>query len=263
MMIDFAEKDAKAEAINFVTIKNGKYRIYEVKDIQYLSHAYVYYLTSIPIYHEVIFGYDNFERLIKYIESEYYTEEELLLPCASLKELEKRGKFLIYQYASQVPLTHTWKYELREDKIIDPLSGFRLFDSADKDFVAHYLQLWKELQKLRRPTTIFPYVDKDVSEFAKASVYFSLIQIADPDDFSLPDVQEYFRSHARDIVKCCYENGRMDIVMYLINNDYIKKPTMQKLLEMANNKKDSQFAAVILDKLKDKQPKNKSAKFVL
>mgnify|MGYP006873006419 CR=1 FL=1 len=94
-------------------------------------------------------------------------------------------------------------------------------------------------------------------------VYFELIPYANEDDFSLPDVEEYFRSYARSIAKEAYENGRKDITMYLINKGYVKKPTLQMLLDIANEKEDAPFAAIILELLKDKKPKNPSSKFAL
>ena len=257
------EEEAKARAIQKELVKDGKYRVYVIdNEDNNKNHEYLaYYLTDYPI-DNTFYRVESFEEFIKTIESSFYTEEEILAPCPSLAEFNRRVHFLLYTYPKQVNPMYNWKHNHTNNEIVNPFVEDMGFNSKNREFVNHYILLWKGLQKLRRPT-IFPSISSDISNYLKADVYITLIPFADPDDFSLPDAEGYLRSNARNIAKIAYLNDRSDITLYLIEKGYIKKPTLQKLLDMANEKEDAQLAAIILDKLKDKKPKNPSSKFAL
>lgn len=250
------EEKAQAEAVYQEVVKDS-YRVYVVPYQTYCT-AYAYYLTNLPIVAQSM-GKPDKSELDIFLDKvrSCYTEEEIVSPCKSLKEFEKREQFLKFGYMRQVPCRSKYNQGFS-----DPICDYLVVEPEYKEFINRHIRLWADLQKLRRPS-VFPHLNNGLSMLEKAIRYWAFIPYADPDDFMLPDIEDYFRAYARDIVKLAYEAGRQDMVIDLINKGYVKKPTLQKLLEIANEKNDNVLVAVLLDKMKDQQTKNKSAKFAL
>lgn len=194
---------------------------------------------------------EQINHILNYFENVLYTDEEIMSPCLTMSEYVKKKYFLVNIYINQVKnVPPNWGH-FYDDRIYDPISD-KFVSIEHKDFVEHHILLYKQLNKMLKPT-IFPQPDSASTVVDKFMLYLTCLPYADEDDPMRSEAEEYISTHARDIAKQYYTAKCREITLKLVEGGYIKTPTMRKLLEMANDNDDSQLSAIIMEKLKDKQ----------
>lgn len=249
MMIE--EVVSKYDDAKIIPLKGGKCRGY-VYTIMTPCIS-VFYKTNREIDGMSFGDNDYIDDIVKQIESRIYTDEELLSPCKSLKEHNKRVNYLTSVYTRQILTFSSNLYYNRhraDDDVPFPFMEYMYGSLKDKEFIDHCTWLWSELQKLKRPT-VFPQFISTLKGIEKAEKYMYLIPLAEPDDMSLPDIYEYLNKHGSRIAKEAFEDNNTTLTRWLIQEGFVKLPTLKKLLEMANNKDDAKFAAFLVDSIGD------------
>ena len=202
------------------------------------------------------------DQRIKFFNRTLFTEEELLSASKTRDETREKIEFLkeryIYNIGSSLihkPNAHK-TYEYISKYVYDPVSNV-FVDKSQKDFVDKHIKLYKAVIGVNKPS-LFNLVDGLYLFEDIFMTYYQCIPLADEDDSMLEYAVNYVNKNARKMALKVYETSKDSwLPMRLIKEGYIKKPTQKKLLEMANNFDDSQFAAVLLDAMKDKK-KNKT-----
>ena len=220
--------------------------------------AYVYY-KEYPhyIYSRSIYISQGIDSAKDIVANELFTDEELISPCLSMNEFVKR-KFYLEQIYGNCICRWFSVYEDLDSYVYDPIEkAYALIEH--KDFVEHRMWLYAQLVRTIKPT-IFPLTNQYL-EGDRMVIYLSLLPYAADDDPMLGAVMEYIKKNAGAASKRFYERGPRSMTMKLIEGGYVKKPTLRKLLEMANEKDDAQFAAILVDMLGEST--KKGSKFIL
>lgn len=198
------------------------------------------------------------KELASEIEKQIFTEEELITRCKTTEEYTRKLHFIRTIYISNVQQATVpmGEYLTANEIIYDPISNKFVF-RRDEQFVKHHIWLYSKLIKNIKPS-IFSVTDNSYYFHDIFNSYYTLLPFADDDDPMLDHVKAYLTKNARRYVLETYTSANDNILpMRLVSEGYIKKPTAKKLLEKANEFGDSQFAAVLLDAMKDKA-KNKT-----
>ena len=207
---------------------------------------------------------DPVSAITHYVNQYIFTDEELISPCSTMAEYARREMFITAIYPRQYDTMRTNYYSVTNPSRFD-CYGMTLYDPvcmeytypSNREFVDKHIWLYREFKKTMKPS-VFPDIESIPTKEERFLCCLNCIPFAEPDDPYLGQALDYVRSHARDMVKKSYEYGDTELTMKLIADGYIKKPTLKKLLEMANEKEDTQLAALILEQLKDtKQSKSK------
>ncbi len=198
------------------------------------------------------------KKLASEIEKQIFTEEELITRCKTTEEYTRKLHFIkaIYINNIQQATEPIGEYLSANEIIYDPISNKFVF-RRDEQFVKHHIELYSKLIKNIKPS-IFSVTDNSYYFHDIFNSYYTLLPFADDDDPMLDHVKAYLAKNARRYILETYTSANDNILpMRLVREGYIKKPTAKKLLEKANAFGDSQFAAVLLDAMKDKT-KNKT-----
>ena len=198
------------------------------------------------------------KELVDEIEKQIFTDEELCAICKTTEEYTRKLHFIRTIYISNVQQATVpmGEYLTANEIIYDPISNKFVF-RQDEQFVKHHIWLYSKLIKNIKPS-IFSVTDNSYYFHDIFNSYYTLLPFADDDDPMLDHVKAYLTKNARRYVLETYTSANDNILpMRLVSEGYIKKPTAKKLLEKANEFGDSQFAAVLLDAMKDKT-KNKT-----
>ena len=198
------------------------------------------------------------KELVDEIEKQIFTDEELCARCKTTEEHTRKLHFIRTLYISNVQqaIVPMGEYLSANDIIYDPISNKFVF-RRDEQFVKHHIELYSKLIKNIKPS-IFSVTDNSYYFHDIFNSYYTLLPFADDDDPMLDHVKTYLTKNARRYVLETYTSANDNILpMRLVSEGYIKKPTAKKLLEKANEFGDSQFAAMLLDAMKDKV-KNKT-----
>ena len=262
--IDIAGKKGAGVIIEDEEIKGFtiKYQIsqYFVEAAAYTNDKYAFCRYSTKHNGLMDIG-KTIEEITKRMSKELFTDEEIVSPCATSEEFERRKRFLTQTYIMKVeqvkPFSH--EYEFDNNLVYDPISQVHVY-KKDEEFVKHHIFLWKRLQESIKPS-VFPRNTQGVDKERTFLTYCSCIRYAEDDDPFLPHAKEYVTNNARYFVKNFYKGkGGNALPMWLVKEGYIKAPTMKILLDMANQYGDSQFAAVILDVMKSKKKRKSEFK---
>lgn len=198
------------------------------------------------------------KELVDEIEKQIFTDEELCAICKTTEEYTRKLHFIRTIYINNVQLATVpmGEYFSANEIIYDPISNKFVF-RRDEQFVKHHIELYGKLIKNIKPS-IFSVTDNSYYFHDIFNSYYTLLPFADDDDPMLDYVKAYLTKNARRYVLETYTSANDNILpMRLVSEGYIKKPTAKKLLEKANEFGDSQFAAVLLNAMKDKK-KNKT-----
>ena len=259
------EKELKRQSFHFEMIKGYVVYFHKEETAGYWDHnrltACAYRNGRFIVHHEGLrkkglpLDEEVIQRMREGIGSLIFTEEEILAPNPSFTEYRRKKEFLERLYIKQVEhlllsdVRHHETYAQMDAMVFDPVSSC-LVEANQKDFVEHHIWLYQELQKRFRPT-IFP-VDAELNLTAQVFVYVHTLSLADPEDPFLPEAKEYLKKNGAREAKDMYEYGSRDTALKLVMGGFVGKPTMKKLLEMANKRKDAEFAAILLDKMQGK-----------
>lgn len=198
------------------------------------------------------------KELASEIEKQIFTEEELITRCKTTEEYTRKLHFIKAIYINNVQLARVpmGEFVSVNEVVYDPISNNYVF-RKDEQFVKHHIELYSKLIKNIKPS-IFSLADNSYYFHQIFNTYYSCLPFADDDDPMLEQVKAYLAKNARRYVLENYTSVDSNIIpIRLVSEGYIKKPTAKKLLEKANAFGDSQFAAVLLDAMKDKT-KNKT-----
>ena len=191
-----------------------------------------------------------------------FTDEELVSPCMTIEEYERRMCFITNTYIKkviEVKVNETYDEEFDNNAIYDPVSRVYV-RIEDEEFVKHHIWLYQKI-KCSIKQSIFPMDIENLGKERKFMTCCTCLKYAEDDDPYLHYAKEYLKNNARSFAKTCYKGkGSNAIPIWLVKEGYIKAPTMKILLDMANQYGDSQFAAVILDVMKSKKKKKSEFK---
>ena len=256
--IDIAGKKGAGIIIGDEEIKGFtiKYQIsqYFVEAAAYVDDRYAFCRYSTKHNGLMDIG-KTIEEINKRMSKELFTDEEIVSPCATSEEFERRKNFLTHTYIMKVeqvkPKPLSYEYEFDNNLVYDPISQKYVY-KKDEEFVKHHIFLWKKLQESIKPTVFLD--TKGLDKERTFLTYCACIRCAEDDDPFLPHAKEYVKNTARYFVKNYYKGkGGNALPIWLVKEEYIKAPTMKILLEMANEYGDSQLAAVILDTMESKK----------
>lgn len=224
----------------------------------------VYYLTNQRIYNlsdylnakSKLTRDDVINNLLQNAAAVLFTDEEICSPCKTMAEYRKREQYLCDYYIRQVINAYGPIYNDFLDKryvcsIYDPIS-YRYVQLKDRDFVNHHVWLAMQLKKTIKPT-IFLENYTQLGRMEKAATYLTCIPYAEPDDPMIDEVINYLKTNGGQIAKEAYAMQLDELVRDLVCGGYVKTPTLKKLLEMANDNDDAKLAALIMERMKDKQ----------
>lgn len=248
---DFSDIDVSKEP---VCIKG--YRVYE-RTAQTYSSVAVFADNDRCVYR------DNYsitppEKIFDKVKKILFTEEELCIPCVSVEEYRNKQYFLKNIYIEYVNNICLLCEDFTDAYVFDPISD-RFVDYKDKDFVMHHIWLFTQFKLCQKPSAFMingnnVYINLNEYEKEKCFLtYLMILPFAKEDDPRRSEAINYIASHARDMAKFFYEHRQTRIPRQLVLDGYIKKPTMKKLLEMANDREDVEFAAILLDKMKESE----------
>ena len=195
--------------------------------------------------------------------SEYiFTDEELVSPCKTIEEYERRMDFITRSYikkVNEVKISELNDEEFDNNVIYDPVSEVYV-GKEDEKFVKHHIWLYHQVKSSIKQS-IVPIGIEGISKARTFMTYYTCIKYAEDDDPCLNRAKEYIKNNARDFAKTCYKGkGSNAIPIWLVKEGYIKAPTMKILLDMANKYGDTQFAAVILDAMNGKKKRKSEFK---
>ena len=264
---DFEEEYIKEISSYHTTVKDV-FRVYfYAVDFGYSKAIYmsVYYLTNRRIYdlsdylngESKLTSDDVINNLLQNAAATLFTDEEICSPCKTMAEYRKREQYLCDYYIGQViNAIYGPIYSTNFDKryvcpIYDPIS-YRYVQLKDRDFVNHHVWLAMQLKKTIKPT-IFLENYAQLGRMEKAATYLTCIHYAAHDDPMLDEVIDYLKTYGGQIAKEAYAMKLNELVCDLVCGGYVKTPTLKKLLEMANENDDAKLAALIMERMKDKQ----------
>jgi len=255
------EETIEAQAI-WKDILKGEFRVYftrDTSDIYAPVYAYVFFkdCNNRYLYSRLFYPDQEYSKMLEVISHDIFTEDELISPCPSMDEYVRRKRYLIEDYPRYVP--NWYIIDKDQDKyVFDPVKQ-AYAPPCYKDFVDHHIWLYAQLIKTIKPT-LFPMTNEWINR-DRMELYLALLPYAADDDPNLEAVKEYVSKNARKYAKDYYERGYTKMALKLVQEGYIKKPTLRKLLEMANEKDDAQFAAILVDMLGEST--KKGSKFTL
>jgi len=194
------------------------------------------------------------ESVAESLKETLYTEEELLSsPITDITEYNLKSNYLrlmIRQVKGyEYPRGDGGYYRRKSNMIYDPVSSVYV-PCEYKSFVEHHIWLYSELQKAL-PPTIFKEFEYNTSCGERFVSRYKMLPYADKDDPMLPSVMNYLRNNVREFVLNVYPEHDRDITRQLIMEDFVKKPTMKKLLDKANEVNDTETVAILLEKMKN------------
>ena len=190
-----------------------------------------------------------------------FTEEELVTPCTSTEEYIDKQLYLRDSYidnAKSVIKYRILEYLYMDQYYFDPISNV-VMGADDKDFILHHIELYIRFKKCQKPSIFLLsrnriYISTfDYDRDRRFLSYYLFLPFAEDNDWRLSEAKKYIEENAREVAKTFYKKGQTRLPKELVLKDYIKKPTMKKLLEMANEKGDTEFAAILLDKMKESE----------
>jgi len=255
------EELAKSWAIDQFDYKG--YKIY----VRSNGDGYLYFNLFDKMHYEVyeyscygFYMYDTkkdeiLKKVFAYLDKHIFSEEELLSPCHTLSEYQRREEFLRQDYLKTSRWCEDYFRKLKGNNkltraVYNPVNEC-MMDIQYVEGIKHRIWLYAQHKKTIKPT-IFPPVHKSQSIMEKVVTFLNFLPLASEDDPMYNESKEYIAKHAKDIALNYYPYCR-DIVIQLVKDDYIKAPTMKKLLDMANHNGDVELAAILLDKLENKK----------
>lgn len=189
------------------------------------------------------------------ISERIFTDEELVSPCKTIEEYERRMEFITRSYirkVNEVKINELDDEEFDNNVIYDPVSQVYV-SKEDEKFVKHHIWLYHQVKSSIKQS-IVPIGIEGISKARTFMTYYTCIKYAEDDDPCLNRVKEYVKNNARNFAKACYKGkGSNAIPIWLVKEGYIKAPTMKILLDMANKYGDAQLAAVIMETMKNKK----------
>lgn len=225
----------------------------EITDINRHGYVFVkiYENNELICQNSYCTGTDDKEQSIEYVktmlENELIAEEKIVSPCPTYEEYKRRLYFLEYIYPKRFGTLYSsiYSYGAKGIKLCYNSVIHMYCDAKHAELVKHHEWLYAKLKMSLKPSIFYDFTDEE--KFARFLTYYQLIPLAEPDDPRLSEAQTYIIKNAREAVLTGYQNGFRDLAIGLVQKGYIKKPTLKELLDLANNKEDTQFLAILLD----------------